>query len=52
MSINLVAKIIATLLTVWATYTAISTFFGINFYFPFRLAESEPIAPASIDGKV
>ena len=43
MSINLVAKIIATLLTVWATYTAISTFFGINFYFPFRLAESEPI---------
>lgn len=41
--INVIAKIIVGFLSAWAIYTAISAYFGVDIYFPLRVAESEPI---------
>ena len=42
-AIRLLSKIVIICLILWAVYVSISAFFGVQIYFPFRLAEAESI---------
>ena len=42
-AIQILAKILVFFLTLWALFTAVTSFLGMSFYFPLRLAEDAPI---------
>ena len=42
-AIRLLSKIVIICLILWAVYVSLSAFFGVQIYFPFRLAEAESI---------
>ena len=42
-AIRLLSKIVIICLILWAVYASLSAFFGVQIYFPFRLAEAESI---------
>ena len=42
-AIRLLSKIVIICLILWAVYVSLSAFFGVQIYFPFRLAEAKSI---------
>lgn len=42
-AIQILAKILVFFLSLWALFTAVTSFLGVSFYFPLRLAEDAPI---------
>ena len=41
--VKLLTKLLLILLILWALYVSVTAFFGVQLYFPLRLAEAEPI---------
>jgi len=42
-AIRVLSKVVIICLILWAVYVSLSAFFGVQIYFPFRLAEAESI---------